>query len=149
MGKTGEKSRSISSAKAVQEAKHSGGQWDERCTVKDTTGLLLNIKRTNSKSWLYRYSIGGKRMSPMGLGSYPEVSLKAAREIARHNAELLAKGIDPKQNKKRIGAVVRLLFFSVQTQVSALAATEKQNRVIVVSSFIRFKPQQLLRFLSS
>ena len=30
MGKTGEKSRSISSAKAVQEAKHSGGKWDER-----------------------------------------------------------------------------------------------------------------------
>ena len=104
MGKTGEKSRSISSAKAAQEAKHSGGKWDERWTVKDTTGLLLNIKRTNSKSWLYRYSIGGKRMSPMGLGSYPEVSLKAAREIARNNAELVAKSIDPQQDKKRVAA---------------------------------------------
>ena len=29
-GKTGEKSRSISSAKAAQEAKHSGGNWEER-----------------------------------------------------------------------------------------------------------------------
>ena len=138
MGKTGEKSRSISSAKAVQEAKHSGGKWDDRIQVKGVTGLYLNIKLSNSRSWIYRYSIGGKRMSPMGLGSYPEVSLKAAREIARHNAELLAKGIDPKQNKKRIGAEAR-----------EAAATEKQNRVIVVSSFIRFKPQQLLRFLSS
>ena len=30
MGKTGEKSRSISSAKAAQEAKYSGGKWDDR-----------------------------------------------------------------------------------------------------------------------
>ena len=101
MGKTGEKSRSISSAKAVQEAKHSGGKWDDRIQVKGVTGLYLNIKLSNSRSWIYRYSIGGKRMSPMGLGSYPEISLKAAREIARDKAELLAKGIDPRQDKKR------------------------------------------------
>jgi integrase len=101
VGKTGEKSRSISSAKAVQEAKHSGGKWDDRIQVKGVTGLYLNIKLSNSRSWIYRYSIGGKRMSPMGLGSYPEISLKAAREIARDKAELLAKGIDPRQDKKR------------------------------------------------
>ena len=44
MGKTGEKSLSISSAKAAQEAKHSGGKWDDRIQVKGVTGLYLNIK---------------------------------------------------------------------------------------------------------
>jgi integrase len=97
----------LTSAKAVQEAKHSGRPNDDRRQIKDTTGLYLNIKPTNSKSWLYRYSFGGKRLSPMGLGAYPEVSLKAARQVARDKAELVAKNIDPKEDKKRVAAEAR------------------------------------------
>ena len=91
----------ITSAKAAQEAKHSGGKWDDRRSVKGVTGLYLNIKATNSKSWVYRYSLDGKRQSPIGLGSYPDISLKAAREEARDCAELLLKGLDPKTERNR------------------------------------------------
>lgn len=94
----------ITSAKGVQEAKHSGGKYDDRRRVEGVTGLYLNIKPSNSKSWVFRYSLDGKRIPPMGLGSYPDVSLKTAREIARDNASLLAKSLDPKEERKRLAA---------------------------------------------
>ncbi len=90
----------ITSAKAVQEAKHSGGKYDDRRSVKDVTGLYLNIKHTNSKSWVYRYTLDGKRI-PVGLGAYPDISLKAAKTAARDCAELILKGLDPKTERSR------------------------------------------------
>ena len=91
----------ITSAKAVQEAKHSGGKYDDRRSVKDVTGLYLNIKHTNSKSWVYRYTLDGKR-TPGGLGAYPDISLKAAKAAARDCAELILKGLDPKTERSII-----------------------------------------------
>ena len=99
--KTGPKLPPLTSARGVREAKHSGGNVDVLRKIKDVTGLYLNITTTNTKSWMYRYTFARKRLK-MGLGSYPEVSLKAAREIARHNAELVAKSIEPKEERKRL-----------------------------------------------
>ena len=47
-----------------------------------------------SKSWILRTVIGGKRRD-LGLGSYPNVSLTTARELARERKQSIANGIDP------------------------------------------------------
>jgi integrase len=60
----------------------------------DSDGLYLLIGKTGGKSWLMRYQIGGKRRD-MGLGPYPAVTLKAARQAAAEARALIAKGIDP------------------------------------------------------
>jgi len=66
----------------------------ESGTYEDGDGLRLVVRASGSKSWLLRYQIAGRRRD-MGLGSYPEVSLKEARLTAAGHRKQLANGIDP------------------------------------------------------
>lgn len=66
----------------------------ESGTYEDGDGLRLVVKASGSKSWLLRYQIAGRRRD-MGLGRYPEVSLKQARLIASEHRRQLASGVDP------------------------------------------------------
>jgi len=45
----------------------------------DERGLSLRVTRTQKKSWIYQYTFDKKRTN-MTLGSYPELSLAAARD---------------------------------------------------------------------
>src|SRR4051794_13903063 len=60
----------------------------------DGAGLYLLVRPDGRKGWLLRYRMG-ERQRDMGLGSYPEVSLAAARETARSAREQLRAGVDP------------------------------------------------------
>ena len=62
--------------------------------LRDGGGLHLLVTPAGGRLWRMRYRHGG-RESMIGLGSYPDVSLKAAR--ARHDEarKLLASGGDP------------------------------------------------------
>ena len=60
----------------------------------DGDGLRLVVKTTGSKSWVFRYQIGGNRRE-MGLGGFPKVTLKAARLEAAGCRKLLVAGSDP------------------------------------------------------
>jgi integrase len=62
--------------------------------VGGAVGLGLNVTRSGARSWIFRYTVGGKRRD-MGLGGYPAVTLAAAREAARAARAKLAQGIDP------------------------------------------------------
>jgi len=55
----------------------------------------LRIQKTPSgaSSWIFRIEFEGRRRS-LGLGSYPEVDLKTARDIARDLHRQIARGID-------------------------------------------------------
>lgn len=75
-------------------------------TYNDGGGLLLVVKKTGRRSWIYRYQIDGKRRD-MGLGPYPAITLKRARELAGEARALKAEKKDPLDAKKR---VVRLTF---------------------------------------
>lgn len=63
-------------------------------THEDGDGLRLVVRGSNRKSWILRFQLDGRRRE-MGLGSYPEVSLKQARLEASTKRALLASGIDP------------------------------------------------------
>ncbi len=63
-------------------------------TYEDGEGLRLVVKATGRKSWVLRFQLNGKRRE-MGLGSFPEVGLKAARIVAAEQRKVLAAGADP------------------------------------------------------
>lgn len=63
-------------------------------TYEDGDGLRLIVKATGRKSWVLRYQLDGRRRE-MGLGSFPEVSLRSARIACADHRKLLAGGIDP------------------------------------------------------
>lgn len=60
----------------------------------DGNGLYLAVKSTGAKSWIFRYSINGRRRDA-GLGSFPAVSLAEARKAAIAYRSSVADGVDP------------------------------------------------------
>ena len=62
--------------------------------------MYLQVSPAGSKRWFYKYRVGGKEKQ-LALGSYPTVSLAAARR-ARDTAKMQkADGVDPVQNRKQ------------------------------------------------
>ena len=60
----------------------------------DGDGLMLVVRASGKKSWLLRYQMKGVRRD-MGLGSYPEIGLKEARQKASDARRLIEAGSDP------------------------------------------------------
>ena len=60
----------------------------------DGNGLFIQVFLSGAKCWLQRYRIDG-RDREVGLGGYPIVSLKRAREKAFRNLVLVSEGKDP------------------------------------------------------
>jgi integrase len=63
-------------------------------------GLKLQVTSSNARSWILRAKINGK-IRELGLGPYPTISLKAAREIAQSHWEQIKAGRDPLQEKQK------------------------------------------------
>jgi integrase len=60
----------------------------------DSGGLYLQVKPTGYKCFKYDYRLNGER-GTFTIGSYPEFSLKNARDEHRKAREMVAKGIAP------------------------------------------------------
>jgi hypothetical protein len=58
----------------------------------DGGGLILRVDRNHNKRWLFRYGRDG-RDTDIPLGSWPTVSLEAARKAAQLEREKLAIGV--------------------------------------------------------
>jgi integrase len=67
--------------------------------VMDERGLFVLVNPNGSKLWRYRYRFNDKEKL-LGLGSYPDVSLADARQAHAEMRKLLARGVDPSQNRK-------------------------------------------------
>jgi hypothetical protein len=62
----------------------------------DGDGLNLIVDPSGAKRWLvYLFVKGQNRRREMGLGSYPEVMLPAAREAAARNRAAASRGEEP------------------------------------------------------
>ena len=60
----------------------------------DAAGLHLHVSKTGHRSWRHKFRYGGKEQLRT-LGSFPEVTLKQAREMRDADKVLLKEGRDP------------------------------------------------------
>ena len=60
----------------------------------DGAGLWFIKRPDGGAQWMLRVSLGGKRRE-MGLGGFPDVSLKEARDLATDFRKMAKQGIDP------------------------------------------------------
>jgi integrase len=67
----------------------------------DGGGLWLVKRPDGGAQWVQRVTPHGRRRE-MGLGAYPDVSLKEAREAATHNRALVRQGLDPIKERERL-----------------------------------------------
>lgn len=67
---------------------------DREMNLFDGGGLYLVVSPSGSKLWRYKYKFEGKSKK-MSFGSYPDVSLKRARELHQEARSVLAGGVDP------------------------------------------------------
>lgn len=77
-----------------------GGKIEpERERYADGWGLYLEVARGGAKRWFLKYRFGGKERR-LAIGSYPAVTLKAAREARDAARDLLRAGADPVLKRK-------------------------------------------------
>lgn len=72
---------------------------DKTIRLTDEKGLVLLINPDGSRWWRFRYRFDGKAKM-LSMGTYPETSLKEARELRDEARKNLKDGIDPSQKKK-------------------------------------------------
>jgi hypothetical protein len=85
----------------IRQAKATGKKY----TLSDSDGLSLFISIGGSKLWHFRYSWLGKR-TRISRGSYPELSLKDARELREQARAMVAKHINPRiERKQKLNAI--------------------------------------------
>jgi hypothetical protein len=95
----------------------------------DGGGLMLVVRPTGKKSWLLRYQMNGVRRD-MGLGSYPEVSLKEARQRTTDARRMIEAGADPiaaRQAARKTGRPIPT-FGEIAAVVVADAQTKTATR---------------------
>jgi integrase len=68
--------------------------------LSDGEGLQLRVRANGSKLWNFNYihPLSKKRLN-IGFGKYPDIKLKDVRKLHLEARELVAKGIDPKQQR--------------------------------------------------
>lgn len=70
-----------------------------RARFADSGGLYLEVSPAGSKRWFWKYLFSGKEKR-LALGSYPAVSLKAARGARDDARKLQQAGTDPAQRRQ-------------------------------------------------
>ncbi|CAL4866074.1 Prophage integrase IntS [Asticcacaulis sp. MM231] len=66
----------------------------------DEGGLFVIVKPSGGLLWRFKYRFNGKEQQ-LSLGTYPDISLKMARQRRDEARSLLAQGTDPAADKKR------------------------------------------------
>jgi hypothetical protein len=75
--------------------------------LSDGGGMYLQLDKSGGKYWRMNYRFVGKQKT-LALGTYPAVSLAAARKKRENAREKLAAGIDPGEAKKAEKRAVRI-----------------------------------------
>lgn len=111
---------------------------DTDTKLSDGGGMFLLITPAGGRAWRLSFRFGGKQKT-ISLGVYPAVSLTEARELRTTAKALLAKGIDPSQQRKDdkialaatqgFGSVFEEWFKKFQTDNAKIKPrTEARNR---------------------
>lgn len=83
----------------VKRLTHPGGKGNAMIAVGGVAGLYMQVTPKNGKTWVLRVLVGKKRRD-IGLGGFPTVTLAQARDKAREAREMIARGVDPVEEKK-------------------------------------------------
>lgn len=67
-------------------------------TLSDFDGLALFVNTNGTRSWHFRFSWAGKQFR-ISFGAYPEIGLRDARVLRDIARALVAKGIDPRDQR--------------------------------------------------
>ena len=89
----------ILSDKAVSAAIKAAADGGKARKISDGAGLHLEARPTGAGWWRLRYYVGG-REGMLSLGTYPDVSLKDARQRRDAARKLIAAGGDPSDARK-------------------------------------------------
>lgn len=68
-------------------------------SLSDTAGLSLFVAAKGTKAWHFRFSWHGQQPR-ISLGTYPEITLKQARDRRDEARALIAKGLDPRSQRR-------------------------------------------------
>ncbi|MGC0932971.1 integrase domain-containing protein [Caballeronia sp. GAWG2-1] len=76
---------------------------EKEFTLHDGDGLFLLVKTSGKKLWRFRYQRpGSSSRTNLSLGSYPALTLAAARQMRDQYMSLLAQGIDPQKQQEEV-----------------------------------------------
>jgi len=93
----------------------------------DGGGLYLQISRTGTKSWIFRFAMEGRERE-MGLGPFHTIGLSDARLLATEARKLKLKGEDPIEARKAERQAKRLDDARAMTFKQAADAYIKANK---------------------
>ncbi|EPL2417723.1 integrase domain-containing protein [Enterobacter cloacae] len=89
-------------------------------TLHDGDGLFLLVKTTGKKLWRFRYQRpGSSSRTNLSLGSYPTLTLAAARQIRDQYLTTLAQGMDPQQQQEQASEQRQIELDSIFSTVAA------------------------------
>ncbi|CCJ99250.1 Phage integrase, Phage P4-associated [Cronobacter malonaticus 507] len=89
-------------------------------TLHDGDGLFLLIKTSGKKLWRFRYQRpGSSNRTNLSLGSYPALTLAAARQIRDQHLTTLAQGMDPQQQQEQASEKRQIELDSIFSTVAA------------------------------
>ena len=66
----------------------------------DGDGLTFTLSSAGTSTWVLRYRVSGVRRKEITLGNYPDLTLAAARKLARERRVDVDQGKDPAADKK-------------------------------------------------
>jgi integrase len=107
---------------AIKNAKPKATQYK----LHDEKGLFAIVRPTGGKLWRFKYRYQGKEQQ-LSLGTYPDVSLKDARQGRDKARQMLVEGKDPSAEKKR-AKLIKALSAGNTFKAVAEEYIEKQGR---------------------
>lgn len=96
----------------------------------DAGGLSLFVDKNGSKAWHFRFS-WRQHQQRISLGSYPEITLKEARQLRDQARSLVEKGIDPRQQRR--------------DETFAASANARKTFEVVANEWFAFKAPRMLK----
>ena len=89
-------------------------------TLHDGDGLFMLVKTSGKKLWRFRYQRpNSSSRTNLSLGSYPALTLAAARQMRDQYLSLLAQGIDPQKQQEEVSEQRQIELDSIFSVVAA------------------------------
>jgi integrase len=98
----------------------------KRYKVTDGDGLYLLVNPAGGKYWYMKYYLSGRPQEVI-FGAYPKVSLRLAREKRQEARQQLARGQNPRLEKKRLRHAARVLFGELAHEWLQMMSTPAKN----------------------